>query len=187
MRLMPFAGPRSQSAARPDPVPAARRGAALAALFVALGGCSPQPHVAGLRDPGVPISSNASFDAARFADVWHIAATYGDEARCGPLAETWVPTGPAAYRVTGTTCGPQGARAFLSEARVTGPGRITRNDEELWVLWVDADYRVAVIGTPSGRFARVLSRTPTVRPDLMEAARRVLAFNGYDPAALQPI
>lgn len=158
-----------------------------AALIAALVGCAPAPQESALRDPGVPISSNASFDAARFADVWHIAATYGDEARCGPLAETWMPTGAAAYRVTGTTCGPRGARAFAAEARVTGPGRITRGDEELWVLWVDADYRVAVIGTPSGRFARVLSRTPTVRPDLMEAARRVLAFNGYDPAALQPI
>src|SRR5690606_22015739 len=118
---------------------------------------------------------------------WHVAATYGDEARCGPLAETWVPTGPAVYRVTGTACGPRGARAFAAEARVTGPGRITRGDEELWVLWVDADYRGAVIGTPSGRSGRVLSRTPRVRPDLMEAARRVLQFNGYDPAGLRAI
>lgn len=160
----------------------------LALVFlVALAACAPAPREAGLRDAAAPISSNASFDAVRFADVWHVAATYGAEARCGPLAETWVPTAPGRYRVTGTACGPRGARAFLSDARVTGPGRITRGDEELWVLWVDADYRIAVIGTPSGRFARVLSRTPTVRPDLMEAARRVLQFNGYDPAGLTPI
>lgn len=157
------------------------------ALTAALAACAPAPRGGGLRDAEVPISSNAAFDPARFADVWHVAATYGDEARCGPLAETWVLTGPGRYRVTGTACGPNGARAFVSEARVTGPGRITRGDEELWVLWVDADYRVAVIGTPSGRFARVLSRTPEVRPDLMEAARRVLQFNGYDPAGLTAI
>ncbi|GAB4442584.1 MAG: lipocalin family protein [Rhodocyclaceae bacterium] len=166
--------------------PAAQR-ALSAALIGVLAGCAPAPPEPALRDAAAPIASNASFDARRFADVWHIAATYGDEARCGPRAETWVPTGPAAFRVTGTVCGPRGARAFAAEARVTGPGRITRGKEELWVLWVDADYRVAVIGTPSGRFARVLSRTPTLRPDLMEAVRRVLAFNGYDPAALQPI
>lgn len=159
----------------------------LAALLTLLAACAPTTRPGGLRDPGTAISSNASFDAARFADVWHVAATYGDEARCGPLAETWVPTGPGAFRVTGTRCGPQGARAFAAGARVTGPGRIARGEEELWVLWVDADYRVAVIGTPSGRFARVLSRTPQVRPDLMEAARRVLRFNGYDPAGLRPI
>jgi len=163
------------------------RAAAFAAILAALAACVPTPRPAGLRDPGAAISSNASFDPARFADVWHVAATYGDEARCGPLAETWVPAEAGSYRVTGTTCGPRGARAFAAEARVTGPGRITRGDEEIWILWVDADYRVAVVGTPSGRFARVLSRTPTVRPDLMEAARRVLRFNGYDPAGLRPI
>lgn len=154
---------------------------ATAALLAA---CTGSPA---LRDSGAQISSNAAFDPARFVDVWHVAATYGAEASCGPLAETWMPTGPGRYRVTGTTCGPRGARAFVADARVTGPGRITRGGEELWVLWVDADYRVAVIGTPSGAFARVVSRTPSVRPDLMEAARRVLQFNGYDPAGLRPI
>lgn len=163
------------------------RAAALVAVLAAVAACAPAPRQAGLRDPAAAIASNASFDPARFADVWHVAATYGDEARCGPLAETWVPTGPGTYRVTGTACGPRGARAFASAARVTGPGRIARGGEELWVLWVDADYRVAVIGTPAGQFARVLSRTPQVRPDLMEAARRVLRFNGYDPAGLRPI
>lgn len=153
--------------------------AALAACDAATG--------AGLRRADAPISSQVAFDEARFADVWHVAAAYGAEASCGPLAESWVVTGPGRYQVTGTRCGPNGARAFVSPAAMTGPGRIARGSEELWVLWVDADYRVAVIGTPSGRFARVLSRTPVVRADLMEAAKRVLQFNGYDRAALTPV
>lgn len=160
-------------------------------LLFSLAACAPVPPETGLRDGAAPISSAALFDPARFADVWHVVATYGAEARCGPLAETWTVTGPGRYRVTGATCGPNGARAFLTEARVTGPGRITREEPggpaELWVLWTDADYRVAVIGTPSGAFARVLSRTPEARPDLMQAARDVLKFNGYDPAGLVPI
>ena len=155
-------------------------------LLVALGACT-TPVDTGLRRADAPISSQMAFDPARFADVWHVVAAYGDEARCGPLAETWVPTGAGRYQVTGTVCGPNGARAFVAPASVSGPGRITRAGEELWVLWVDADYRVAVIGTPSGRFARVLSRTPEARGDLMVAARRVLQFNGYDPAALQGV
>ena len=156
-----------------------------------LAACAAPPSEPSLRDEGASISSNAGFDAARFADVWHVVATYGAEARCGPLAETWVVTGPGSYRVTGTGCGPNGARAFATEARISGPGRITRaglaGPEELWVLWVDADYRIAVIGTPSGRFARVLSRSPGARGDLMQAARDVLRFNGYDPDGLIPI
>lgn len=164
---------------------------ALAPLCLALlSACAPQGP-ATLRSPDAPISSSAAFDPARFADVWHVVAAYGSETTCGPLSETWTRSGAGSYRVTGTQCGPNGARAFLADARVTGPGRIARTmpsgTETLWVLWVDADYRVAVIGTPDGRFARVLSRTPTARDDLMRAARDVLRFNGYDPAGLRPV
>ncbi len=161
----------------------------LAAILLALAvaGCATGPK--GPEAPGM--SSAALFDVARFADVWHVAAVLGSDRACGPLAETWTVTGRDRYRVTGTACGPTGARAFVTEARVTGPGRITRpmgaGEEVLWVLWVDADYRVAVIGTPSRSFARVLSRTPEPRPDLMQAARDVLRFNGYDPAGLRPL
>jgi apolipoprotein D and lipocalin family protein len=160
----------------------------LAALAL-LAACAPEGQ--GLRSQDARISSSATFDPARFVDVWHVAAAYGAEAACGPLAETWTRTAAEGFRVTGTYCGPNGARAFVADARMTGPGRITRGmpggAETLWVLWVDADYRVAVIGTPDGRFARVLSRTPEVREDLMRAARDVLRFNGYDPAGLRPV
>ncbi|MFM2355175.1 MAG: hypothetical protein RLZZ528_911 [Pseudomonadota bacterium] len=160
-----------------------------AALVLALAACAaPPPPAPGLRDEAVTIASAALFDPARFADVWHVAAAYGPEAACGPLAETWVQTGAGSYDVTGTACGPNGARAFAGRAQVTGPGRITREGlngpEVLWVLWVDQDYRVAVIGTPDGRFGRILSRSPKVRPDLMAAAREVLDFNGYDTGRL---
>jgi apolipoprotein D and lipocalin family protein len=157
-------------------------------LVLVLAGCFAAPVPQGHRNGGRQISSAALFDPARFADVWHVVAAYGEEAKCGPLGETWAPTGQGQFRVTGTRCGPNGARAFLAEARVTGPGRITRSGvgvrEEIWVLWVDADYRAAVVGTPSGSFARVMSRQPVLRADLMQVARQVLEFNGYDPARL---
>jgi apolipoprotein D and lipocalin family protein len=160
-----------------------------ALVLLALSACAaPPPPAPGLRDPGATIASAALFDPARFADVWHIVAAYGAEAGCGPLAETWVLTGAGSYAVTGTACGPDGARAFAGRAAITGPGRILREglngSEEIWVLWVDQDYRVAAIGTPDGRFGRILSRSPKVRPDLLAAAREVLDFNGYDTGRL---
>ena len=163
------------------------------AWFLLLIACSaPAPQgAAGYRDARQTIASAALFDPARFADLWHIVAAYGAEAGCGPLAETWVPVSAAKFRITGTRCGPRGARAFATEATLSGPGRLTRagraGREELWVLWVDADYRVAVIGTPSGSFARILSRVPELRPDLLQAARQVLDFNGYDISRLKPL
>jgi apolipoprotein D and lipocalin family protein len=185
----------AQRPARPRAIPSRAnqpratllRAALLAAL---LAGCAP-PAPETSRDPGAMIASAALFDPARFADVWHIVAALGPEAGCGPLTETWIPEAPGRFAVTGTFCGPSGARAFAATADLVGPGRFRRpareGDDPLWVLWVDADYRVAVIGTPSGRFARILARRPDPRPDLIAAAREVLDFNGYALAGLRPL
>ncbi len=162
---------------------------AVLGLVGLLAACGAQKQAGGgYRTGEGQIASAALFDASRFGDVWHVAEAYGPDAGCGPLAETWAPTGAQSWRVTGTACGPSGSRAFAGDAKVTGPGRVTRDGlrgkEELWVLWVDADYRVAVIGTPDGSFGRIISRTPTVRGDLLAAAKEVLDFNGYDVTRL---
>lgn len=155
-------------------------------LVLALAACAaPRPEGGAYRDPSAPISSAALFAPARFAGEWHQVAAFGAEAACGAVAEAWQATGPGRFRVTGQVCDGGRVRAGASDAAVTGPGRITRSGgETLWVLWVDADYRVAAIGTPSGGFGRILSRDPVPRADLMTAAREVLDFNGYDISRL---
>ena len=159
----------------------------IAALLLVSACAAPAPDT-GFRTGEGQIASAALFDPARFGDVWHVVSAFGPDAGCGPLAETWVATGPQSWAVTGTACGPAGSRAFSGAAQVTGPGRITRNGlrgaEELWVMWVDADYRVATIGTPDGSFGRILSRSPDLRADLDAAAREVMDFNGYDVSRL---
>jgi len=45
----------------------------------------------------------------------------------------------------------------------------------------------AVVGTPNGRAGWILNRTPEMRADRLEAARQVLAFNGYDLSRLQMV
>ena len=167
----------------------AARGLALVVLALAACG-APAPTATGFRNPGQTIASAALFDAARFAGDWQVVAAYDPEAACGLLTEHWVPAGGAArFRVGGTTCTRAGLRGMNRAARITGPGRMVRQgpmgDEALWVLWVDADYRVAVIGTPSGSFGRILARDKTVRPDLLTAAREIMAFNGYDISRLR--
>ncbi len=158
------------------------------ALALCLAACAAPPAGTGYRTGEGRIASAALFDPARFADVWHVVAAFGADAGCGPLAETWAPAGPGRFRVTGTACGPSGSRAVAGDPRLTGPGRLTRaglrGPEEIWVLWVDADYRVAAIGTPDGSFGRIIARSPQVRPDLFEAAREVMDFNGYDTGRL---
>jgi apolipoprotein D and lipocalin family protein len=154
---------------------------------LALVACVPDAP-AGYRDPGVAISSAGAFVPGRFVGEWDLVAAYGDDAACGPLRETWT-VEAGRYAVRGSRCGPAGPVAFATMAALTGPGRITRfgpaGPEDYWILWIDADYRVAAIGAPDGARGRIITRPGAARPDLISAAKDVLAFNGYDLISLR--
>ena len=53
-----------------------------------------------------------------------------------------------------------------------------------WVLAIDADYSVAVVGDAKQTYAWILSRTPTLTNDRMQDAIAVLVRNGYDTGTL---
>lgn len=57
---------------------------------------------------------------------------------------------------------------------------------ELIVLWIDADFRTAALGSRDGSFAYIIDRAPSGGADRIAAAREILAFNGYDTGALKP-
>jgi apolipoprotein D and lipocalin family protein len=146
---------------------------------LALAGCV----AAGSRDASVPITSIVSFDPALFVGRWHVVeAIKGTDC----AAYDYAPSG-GGLAVTGYCAG--GVRQ--GEAHLAGPGRLTQTlggrPEELWVLWVDADYRTAVIGTPSGRVGMVLNRVPDIPPDRLRAAHEVMDWNGYDVADLRTV
>lgn len=162
-------------------------------LLLVLAACEATTPVAPLlpsyRNPDVTIASKADFDLTRFTGTWIEIASFPVpfQSGCdGALAE---------YTATGTglslrnTCLDEtGAplRAIEGTALPTGPGRLQVSLDgvpfpaPLWVLWTDADYRVAVLGQPDGRAGWILARSAPLRPDLLRAAREVLDFNGYD-------
>ncbi len=152
-------------------------------LLAALGGCTGAPDSGGRRDQEVRISSAALFDPGRFAGRWHVLESHTPG--CAGAVQDWRATGPAAYALTGVDCTGAAPTTLSGRATVTGPGgRITPDSgfgrDPVFVLWVDQDYRVAALGTPSGRWGMIVSRSPDGRADLLRAAREVLAFNGYD-------
>jgi apolipoprotein D and lipocalin family protein len=156
------------------------------AAALALAACAaPEPGPApGLRTAGAWISSASLFDPARFAGQWKVAES--GTPGCAGATQDWRYDGRGAYALSGVDCSGAKPRHLSGRAVVTGPGgRITPDAgfgrEPVWVLWVDQDYRVAVLGTPSGRFGMVLARDLPVRSDLAAAAREVLSFNGYIP------
>ena len=157
---------------------------ALAVLAVLAGcGAKAPPPGPSLRDPGVMISSAALFDPARFGGEWRVALS--STPGCGGAAQEWAWDGRGAYALSGVDCtGPAPAR-LKGGADLRGPGGRFLPDHgyakaPIWVMWVDQDYRVAALGTPSGEWAVVLVRPGLARADLIGAAREVLDFNGYD-------
>lgn len=160
-------------------------GLALAlALAAALAACAPAAPPR--RNPGARIASVMAFDAARFAGRWQVAASYTPG--CEGAEMVWAAQA-GSFALSGFDCSGTAPQPLGAVARQAGPGaRIDAGQafggDPVWVLWIDQDYRVAVLGTPSGRWAMIVARPGAARDDLLTAAREVLAFNGYDIAQL---
>lgn len=54
-----------------------------------------------------------------------------------------------------------------------------------WVIGLDADYRWAVVGNPNRKYLWVLSRTPQLPRDLLDAALKSAEAQGFDLAKLR--
>ncbi|HEY0213233.1 MAG TPA: lipocalin [Paenirhodobacter sp.] len=154
-----------------------------ATLALAACGMRPEPQPATpLRDTQGWISSAVLFDPARFAGTWFVAES--GTPGCAGARQDWAWNGQG-WTISGTDCSGTRAARASGHVALTGPGgRFTPDGafgrEPVWVLWVDQDYRVAVLGTPSGHFGMVLSRSLPPRVDLLRAAHEVLDFNSYD-------
>lgn len=57
---------------------------------------------------------------------------------------------------------------------------------DYWILELDPDYRFAVVGHPSREYLWILSRLPTLDPDLYEDLLRRIDAHGYDLERLNP-
>lgn len=167
----------------------------LAAVLVACGRPDAPPGPI-WRDTARPIASAALFEPSRFEGRWHVVAAYPLEFEAGCAAVTLdVAPGVANDWQFDRACRDgMGNRLLGLTGRgvVTGPGRyeVTFADfpfeaRAFWVLWVDFDYRTAVIGTPEGTAGWILNRDPTIPSDRLAAAREMLDFNGYDLSGLQ--
>ena len=169
------------------------RRALLALICTTLAACgtAPVPEPAGFRDPAALIGATSRYDADRFAGAWQVRGAFPGD---GDLrAVTFAPQGPT-FVETRETCDSTGVcapRRVVWAATQEGPGRYLLRaaaggaERALWVLWVDEDFRTAVIGTPQGGYGWILDRAATGGEDRMVAAREILSFNGYDLRALQ--
>uniref|UniRef100_UPI002B5C5429 lipocalin family protein n=1 Tax=Amaricoccus sp. TaxID=1872485 RepID=UPI002B5C5429 len=165
-----------------------RRLAPLAAS-VALAACVGPSY----RDPGVGIAAQRDFEPERYLGRWYEIARYPVSFEQGCTATTAdygrIDAGTISLRNTCRQGAPDGPEEQISgTATVVAPGELKVRFSgvpfvaaDYWVLWVDADYRTAVVAVPSGRAGWILARTPTISPARRPETEAVLARNGYDP------
>lgn len=186
---MTFAVP-NHSARRP------RKALSRLAIALALtGGLTGCDATSGFRDGGARIAATTRFDPTEMHGRWIVrerAAAAQDRLASAPesfefgtvdgnrMAVIW------SHRVCDAVECIDHRTQLIAVATASGRFEMQRGEGpaiEHWVLWTDADYRVAAIGTPSGAFGWIMTKGPA-RDDLMQAAREILEWNGYDLARL---
>lgn len=179
-----------------------RRLALLLTLLVAAfaAACSPgqEEIFPTYRDPTAPIASKALFEPDRYLGTWYEIARYPVffEAGCVGVTAEYGAREDGLISVRNTCRNPDGSIRSTIEgtAEIVGPGRLKVRFASVpfvagdyWVLWVDDDYRTAVVGTPNGRAGWILNRDPTIPQDRLNAALEMLDFNGYDTSRLEMV
>ena len=136
------------------------------------------PPAVSFREAGTMIASTTRGGVGDMAGEWVVSQAFPGGAFAAP-----------GMRVTITMGTDMNASWAFGATEVStvlvAPGRY-EGTARLWVLWVDDDFRTAVVGTPDGSFGWIMDRPGEASPDRTEAARRMLAFNGYDLSRLAP-
>lgn len=165
------------------------------ALVLLLSGCGAFEVY---RDTDAPIASKAVFDPQKYLGLWYEVARFpvffekgcvGVTAQYGLRADGKL----SVLNICRNADGSERSR-IAGTADIVGPGRlkvrfasVPFGAADYWVLWTDADYRTAVVGAPNGRSGWILNRTAEIPADRLNAARDVLAFNGYDISRLMEV
>jgi apolipoprotein D and lipocalin family protein len=143
------------------------------------------------RDTSAPITPVDRLEVDRYLGLWYEIARYPNwfEEGCVGVTAEYALRDDGQIRVTNTCRDAGDGSVSVAEgvARIEGPGRLSvtftpwlpfaRGD--YWVLDLDEDYTVAVIGNPSGRTGWILARTPQISADARARAEAALVANGY--------
>ncbi len=147
--------------------------------------------------PPPPLRTVPHVDLARYAGTWYEIANYPQRFQKGCTGTTATYT----LRPDGTVevlnrCALGSLDGRLKEAKGRAKVVDRRSNAKLevtffwpfrgdyWVIDLGREYEYAVVGHPSRKYLWILSRTPTMAPDVYEGILERLRAQGYDPGRL---
>ncbi|PRY23122.1 apolipoprotein D and lipocalin family protein [Aliiruegeria haliotis] len=152
------------------------------------------------RDRDVEMIPVSQLDLERYLGKWYEIARFPNrfEKGCEGVTAEYALRDDGKISVL-NTCrigAPDGeVKTADGQAKVVGPGKLSvtfvpwlpfaRGD--YWVLHVDEDYTLAVVGAPRGTTGWILARSPSISDEARATAEEVLRRNGYDPARLRDV
>lgn len=144
----------------------------------------------------MPAASVAELDLARYTGKWYEIASFPMFFQRQCVGDT-----TAEYRLTSegdvsvtnrcrTDSGFDEAKGTATVVDGSNNARLKVSffwpfRSDYWVFGLDADYRWAVVGNPNRKYLWVLSRTPQLPKNLLDAALKAAAMQGFDLTQLR--
>ncbi len=143
-----------------------------------------------------PVASVPQVDLARYVGQWFEIANFPMffQRKCtGNTTAEYARNTDGSVAVTNrcdTADGPTQARGKATVVEGTGNAQLKVSffwpfRADYWVIGLDPDYRWAVVGNPNRNYLWVLSRTPTLQPELLDAALLSAKTQGFDLSQLK--
>lgn len=162
-------------------------------IFV-ISGCSSQPSY---RSSTTPLTTETFVDLDRYQGRWFEIARLPNrfEKNCEGVTADYARRSDGLISVK-NTCrkGSPGGPIKVGKGRARIVDETTNAKLEVsffgpfwgdyWVLDLDADYTLSIVGEPEGKYLWILSRTPTISAEQQTRALSFLKALGYDISAL---
>ena len=152
---------------------------------------------------GVPIGGGAPLevvervDVERYTGKWYEIARYPNwfQSSCASSTADYAANDDGTIRVFNTCLAADGGvnSTIQGTARVADPSTNAKLKvtfpgipfpADYWIVQLGANYEYAVVGEPTRTNLFILSRTPTLDEDTLNAILTELVNQGYDPARL---
>jgi apolipoprotein D and lipocalin family protein len=164
----------------------------VATLLGPLGGCGSL-----LEADGPPLDTVASVEVDRYAGKWYQIARYPNwfQSGCASSTAEYTVNADGTVRVFNTCLDADGGVKSTIQGTARVVDRTTNAKLEVrfpvvpfpadyWIIQLGENYEYAVVGEPGRTNLFILSRTPALDQDTLDAILGQLADQGYDTARL---
>ncbi|URX63394.1 lipocalin family protein [Luteibacter anthropi] len=149
-----------------------------------------------------PVTAVAHLDLERYAGTWHEIARlpmYFQRKCTGAVTATYTPRPDETVAVENRCDSSEGPLVAQGVARRPEPfsrGKLEVSFAPLWLRWLpmvwadywvlalDEDYQWAMVGQPGRKYLWILSRMPTLSPEVFESLKEKALAMGYNLSTL---